>query len=75
MPDYCAHSGGSLPPLTGQMSGTWQDLHPGFLPESEVIFLFHRLPAPRICFHSAGSTFNSPHGRLRALTGGRGADR
>lgn len=65
MPGSCAHSGGSLTPLTGQMSRTWQVFHPGFLPESEVIFLFRRLPAPRICFHPPGSTFNSSHGQVR----------
>lgn len=61
-------------PRTGQMSGTWQEIHLGFPPESEVIFLFRALPEPRICFHLARSTFNSSHGDVRETAGGgRGA--
>lgn len=74
LPSHRARGGGSLPPPDRTDVRYLAELHPGFLPESEVILLFHRLPTPRICSHSAGSTFNSSRVRPRMTDRGGGAN-
>lgn len=69
--------------LTGQMSDTWQDCHPdsptecpqmGYHTslEMKVVFLFQKF-FPPVCFHLAGSNFNSSCSQVRQ-TGGQGTD-